>query len=198
MATARPLRDVFADLAGDPDAHGVDPAELLREHGHPDLPDALVAEAVTSFADTAPLEVAEHLAPYVMANSAVPGVAGEVEPGAWLTALADAPPVGADPSAAGLDTADEPGPGTPGEADHTGTVEDPFSLDFGGGTGEGPTALDDGPDGGAGDGADAVPQLVDTPATGPDPEPADTGALPDALDGPDDLGPESDVDDLDA
>src|SRR5688500_4344332 len=102
MATARPLRDVFADLAGDPDAHGVDPAELLREHGHADLPDALVAEAVTSFADTAPLEVAEHLAPYVMANSAVPGVAGEVEPGGWLTALADAPPVDADPAAAGL------------------------------------------------------------------------------------------------
>ena len=37
-----------------------DPAEVLRASGHADLPDGLVAEAVVSYADTAPIEVAEH------------------------------------------------------------------------------------------------------------------------------------------
>jgi hypothetical protein len=55
MASARPLRDVFADLAGAPSD---DPGALLRDQGHPALPDDLIAEAVVSYADTAPVEVA--------------------------------------------------------------------------------------------------------------------------------------------
>ncbi|MEV6303146.1 hypothetical protein AB0M02_27300 [Actinoplanes sp. NPDC051861] len=88
MDSARPLRDVFADLTGSGSAGG-DPAELLRDQGHPGLPDDLVAEAVVSYADTAPAEVAEHLAPYVTAHSvaATPADAG---PG-WLDLLATAP-----------------------------------------------------------------------------------------------------------
>ncbi|HET6532972.1 MAG TPA: hypothetical protein VFH03_20475 [Actinoplanes sp.] len=92
MASARPLRDVFADLAGAPGAAD-DPAALLRDHGHPELPDDLVAEAVVSYADTAPVEVAEHLAPYVTAHSAVGAdpAAGDETAVGWLDLLGTAP-----------------------------------------------------------------------------------------------------------
>lgn len=72
---ARPLRELLADLAGDAEArhaYGADPAGYLAAHGHPDLPEPLVAEAVVSYADTAPVEVAEALAPYVTAHGPVP------------------------------------------------------------------------------------------------------------------------------
>ncbi|BEL04735.1 hypothetical protein Q0Z83_029260 [Actinoplanes sichuanensis] len=72
-----PLRDVFAGLAGT----GGDPGDFLRE-----LPAELVAEAVAGFAETAPLEVAEHLAPFVGAHFDT-GDAG----GTWLDLLASAP-----------------------------------------------------------------------------------------------------------
>jgi hypothetical protein len=72
-----PLRDVFAGLAG----NGGDPGDFLR-----DLPADLVAEAVVSYADTAPLEVAEHLAPFVGARFDESD-AGET----WLDLLASAP-----------------------------------------------------------------------------------------------------------
>jgi hypothetical protein len=95
MDPARPLRDVFTDLTGDPAARaGHDPAAVLAANGHPDLPDTLVAEAIVSYADTAPYEVAEHLAPYVMANSAVPAAdptAPDTDPATWLDQLATAP-----------------------------------------------------------------------------------------------------------
>jgi hypothetical protein len=149
MATARPLRDVFADVTGDEAVHASDPAELLRASGHADLPDTLVAEAVTSFADTAPLEVAEHLSPYVMANSAVPGAGEEVDPSSWLEALSSAPDVletTVDPAAVGLDEAPDGEPALEaGQAafgaaagDDLGTDDDSdfddgdgFDLDFG-------------------------------------------------------------------
>ncbi|MEV4618106.1 hypothetical protein AB0J74_05215 [Asanoa sp. NPDC049573] len=87
---ARPLKDVFSDLVGDPSAG----ADALAAAGH-DLPADLVAEAVVSFAGTAPAEVAEHLAPFVTANSGVPaetdGTGTE-----WFDLLATAP----DPDAA--------------------------------------------------------------------------------------------------
>jgi hypothetical protein len=143
MATARPLRDVFADVTGDEAARASDPAELLRSHGHEDLPDTLVAEAVTSYADTAPLEVAEHLSQYVMANSAVPGVEAEVDPSSWLVALSGAPETLAatvDPAAAGLD---EQPPAEPAGAESTAVPTlDAFDLDFGLG-GEGARPDDD-------------------------------------------------------
>jgi hypothetical protein len=121
MASARPLRDVFADLAGAPSATG-DPAALLRDQGHAGLPDELVAEAVVSYAETAPVEVAEHLAPYVTAHSAVgaePAPAGD-----WLDLLGTAPDVaGEEP--AGLDDL-TPGPGK---------FDEVAGLDFGMGAG---------------------------------------------------------------
>lgn len=72
---ARPLRDVFSELVGSADArgaHAADPAGFLAAHGHPALPADLVSEAIVSYADTAPAEVAEHLAPFVIAHSPVP------------------------------------------------------------------------------------------------------------------------------
>ncbi|GIE33784.1 hypothetical protein Ait01nite_068290 [Actinoplanes italicus] len=82
MEPARPLREVFAELAGTGSTG--DPGGLLR-----DLPDELVAEAVVSYAETAPVEIAEHLASFVSAHSAVgseaPALAG------WLDLLATAP-----------------------------------------------------------------------------------------------------------
>jgi hypothetical protein len=90
MASARPLRDVFADLVGAPID---DPDALLRDQGHPGLPDDLIAEAVVSYADTAPVEVAEHLAPYVTTHSAVGAdpVPGDEPPAGWVDLLSTAP-----------------------------------------------------------------------------------------------------------
>ncbi len=91
MTSARPLRDVFTDLAGD-HATSPDPAAVLAASGHADLPEGLVAEAVVNYADTAPIEVAQHLAPFVMANSAVPVTAVyEETPADWLQAVSTAP-----------------------------------------------------------------------------------------------------------
>ena len=95
MDATRPLRDVFTELAGDDDARGSDPGEVLRASGHGDLPDGLVAEAVVSYADTAPIEVAEHLAPFVMANSPVPlahadADTADIESVGWLETLSTA------------------------------------------------------------------------------------------------------------
>jgi hypothetical protein len=93
---ARPLRSVFADLAGEDggDPATVGPAEVLGANGHADLSDGLVTEAVVNYADTAPFEVAEHLAPFVRANSSVPtgdtSAAPELD---WFGLLATAPRV---------------------------------------------------------------------------------------------------------
>lgn len=88
---ARPLKDVFTDLVGDPSAA----AEALAGAGH-DLPPDLVAEAVVSFAGTAPAEVAEHLAPFVTAHSGVPAESELDEPAGWAELLATAPEPGTD------------------------------------------------------------------------------------------------------
>jgi hypothetical protein len=91
MTSGRPLHELLADLVGDADAaraHG-DPETYLAAGGHPDLPPDLVAEAVVSYADTAPVDVAEHLAPYVTTHSAVP----TAEPAAedWFGLITTAP-----------------------------------------------------------------------------------------------------------
>jgi hypothetical protein len=116
MASARPLRDVFADLAGAPSD---DPGALLRDQGHPALPDDLIAEAVVSYADTAPVEVAEHLAPYVTTHSAVGAgpVPADEAAADWAGLLSTAP--AGDPAA--ID--DQP----PAPED----VDDGIGLDFG-------------------------------------------------------------------
>jgi hypothetical protein len=93
---------VFAELAGTGSTG--DPGGLLR-----DLPDDLVAEAVVSYAETAPVEIAEHLAPFVSAHSAVGSESPSPE--GWLDLLATAP--------VPVDAADEPdlGFGTGAEPD---------------------------------------------------------------------------------
>jgi hypothetical protein len=93
MEPARPLRDVFAGLAEADDLIR-DPGEVLTANGHGGLTEPLVAEAVVSYADTAPHEVAEHLAPFVQSYSAVPvpAVDGTPEPD-WFGLLATAPTV---------------------------------------------------------------------------------------------------------
>jgi hypothetical protein len=160
MPPARPLRDVFTDLVGDAGAAGVpagDPGQVLAEAGHPDLPPGLVAEAVVSYADSAPPAVAEHLAPFVIAHSPIPVAADEPEPdpAGWLDLLATAPDGGA-----GIDVAaetgpapddladpgnmpDEPNPAVPAHpADGSAALgPDPFDMDFGHGAAFGAPAV---------------------------------------------------------
>ena len=170
MASARPLRDVFADLTGGGSTAG-DPASLLRDQGHPALPDHLVAEAVISYADTAPVEVAEHLAPYVTAHSVVGAdVPGDEPPADWLDLLGTAP--------ADAGPADEPA-----DIDDLGPLPDGF---------DGFDGFDDvadlGPDPGLG---------LDF-GIGAEPTPGfETGDDFDGPDGPDDAGPDGPGDDVD-
>src|SRR5690606_39935565 len=75
MSAARPLRDVFDELASG-GAAATGPADLrqvMAASGYDDLPDALLAEAIVNYADSAPLPVAEQLAPFVQAHSPVSG-----------------------------------------------------------------------------------------------------------------------------
>jgi hypothetical protein len=180
---ARPLKDVFTDLVGDPSAA----VGALAGAGH-DLPPDLVAEAVVSFAGTAPAEVAEHLAPYVTANSGVP-VESEAD---WVTdwpdLFATAPEVGeADEFDDGeADVLDAP------PAEHAaGIVE----LAFGAGADDGPAAdpdpdLDTGLDNdlasAVDDPADEAPSFDDLTEAGPDSS-LDVDADDDDDDGTDDL-----------
>ena len=85
------LRDVFASLAGG----SSDPAAALSAAGHGDLPSDLVAEAIVNYADAAPVEVAEHLSPFVVPHSAVPqpqeATTDAPDTGDGLALLTDAP-----------------------------------------------------------------------------------------------------------
>ncbi|HEY8471013.1 MAG TPA: hypothetical protein VIL37_00020 [Natronosporangium sp.] len=135
MEPARPLRDIFDELArGD---HGADPAETLADGGHGDLPDQLVSEAIVSYADTAPVEVAEHLAPFVKVHSAVPA-ADEGEPAGesasdGLELLATAPePILAD----GEPVEPEPTPADPAETEPALAGADALDFGFGSGAAE--------------------------------------------------------------
>ena len=157
MDPARPLRDVFADLVSDETAraaHAADPDGYLEAQGHPGLPGSLVSEAIVSYADTAPAEVAEHLAPFVLANGPVPVdpllvdplVDGDALPGEMgategLGLLATAPAEtdlaepAVDPDAvaeadAHADTHIHAGTAAGADTD-TDDLADPFGLDFG-------------------------------------------------------------------
>src|ERR1700754_721362 len=124
MAPARPLHELLSDLVGDADAaraHG-DPEAYLAAHGHADLPPDLVAEAVVSYADTAPVGVAEHLAPYVTTHSAVP--AEEPPSDDWFGLLTTAPAEDLDVDPDIDDIPDDAAP-----PDHSGPA-----LDFGTGS----------------------------------------------------------------
>ncbi len=178
MDPARPLKSVFADLAAE-DGPGHARDEVLAANGHPNLPDGLVAEAVVNYADTAPFEVAEHLAAYVQANSAVPQSGADAaapEPD-WYGLLTTAPPV--TDLAAGPDALDAemaglgPTSAPSAAADHA----DPADLRFGHG-GHEPAPVDE-PDGlPGGDEPPGAPPTADGFA----------GADPSGLDG-DTLGP---------
>jgi hypothetical protein len=75
MEPVRPLHAIFASLTG-----SADPSDALQAAGHEGLSNGLVTEAIISYADTAPVEVAEHLSPFVVAHSAVPSAGSET---AW-------------------------------------------------------------------------------------------------------------------
>jgi hypothetical protein len=111
MAAARPLRDVFTDLVGAP--------------GNTDDPAA----------------VAEHLAPYVAAHSAVGADPGDEPPAGWLDLLGSAPDVAGDEPG----DLDDLAPASGGFADMDGSDPDP-ALDFG--TGAGPVSAPGTADGG--------------------------------------------------
>lgn len=118
---ARPLRELLADLAGDAAAraaYGADPAGYLAEHGHADLPEPLVSEAVVSYADTAPVEVAQALAPHVAVHGPVPSESAE--PANWFDLLTSAQVPRED--------VDEP----------ASVTDEPDDLDFGAGAGPEP------------------------------------------------------------
>jgi hypothetical protein len=142
---ARPLRELFADLVGDAEArhaYGSDPAGYLAAHGHPDLPEPLVAEAVVSYADTAPVEVAEVLAPYVTAHGPVPAAEADADPDTgsaadWFDLLTSSDvaddPFGEHP---GEEPGEEPAADPdPQVGDVAGAWADPAELDFGTGAG---------------------------------------------------------------
>lgn len=146
MSQGRPLRAVFEELLGDDvarQAYTADPTGTLGDAGHGDLPGDLVAEAIVSFADTAPPAVAEHLAPFVTAHSAVPATDGEPPAApAGLDLLATAPPDTVDgPGVDDLEPApDSTGPGAQAsepqqEADAPALPDD---LEFGTGAGDAP------------------------------------------------------------
>jgi hypothetical protein len=72
---ARSLHEVFASLAGDTAG---DPGAALAAAGHGELPADLLNEAVVSYAEVSPPEVAEHLSPVVLGASEDPGLALEL------------------------------------------------------------------------------------------------------------------------
>ncbi|WFE22151.1 hypothetical protein O7621_01910 [Solwaraspora sp. WMMD937] len=203
MAPARSLHEIFAGLPGDAAAHS-DVAAVLDANGYADLSPELLAQAVVSFADTAPAEVAEHLAPFVTAHSQVGGdgtVPDDLASPLDLLATAPAPafdaPTPDDPAfdrldldGPGFDAVPPDGPGfddpagfdtpgfdTPAGFDDPGFAAGP-EIDAAFGRGDGPTV------------DDRESATVDpSPAgpTGDDVEPASHDSQPDAadlLDGP--------------
>lgn len=176
MAPARPLHELLAGLTGDPARAPVDREAYLADNGHPDLPDDLVAEAVVSYADTAPVDVAEHLAPFVTTHSGVPTDEPPAED--WFDLLtgapAEPPPIDLDPEP---DTADPP--------DATALPDDPGpALDFGIGAPEAtpePSTMDEPAE---------PPATEEPPPTDHDPTPAPT--WPDLEPEPVDLDPDLD------
>ena len=102
---ARSLHEVFASLAADPAG---DPGAALAAAGHGELPADLLNEAVVSYAEVSPPEVAEHLSPVVLGASEDPGLALDLLSSAPQVSWDDVPdePVAEAPDAAG-DAADD-------------------------------------------------------------------------------------------
>ncbi|HEX6967856.1 MAG TPA: hypothetical protein VF174_03395 [Micromonosporaceae bacterium] len=127
MGSTRPLRDAFNELLGGAEHGSVDPEAFLAAAGHQDLPVSLIGEAVVNYAETAGPEVAERLAPMVMAHTGIAASAqpGDADPGDWLDRLASVPATDEHGSS---DTATLDGDLTPPPADDG--VAD-CDLDFG-------------------------------------------------------------------
>lgn len=184
------LHEVFDALAGRPDRSA---SEMLHDAGYGDLPPELVGDALASYADTAPVEVAEHLAPFVTAQLGSPDATPDLDAGFGL--LSSVPAADADLDAAELaadgNLADVAG----NLADVGGNLADVAGdLDFGAGEhATGPFDVD----------AQAFTEAVETTAvqTAAD-EPAAVGE-PAVVDLPEDFGagvaeaPGAGVDDLD-
>jgi hypothetical protein len=157
MEPARPLHDIFSELARDP----AEPGDALRAGGHGELPDALVAEAIVSYAGTAPAELAEHLAPFVTSHGPVPyeDSAG-LDVAHGLDLLATAPV--AEPAA------------------EDAAPEDPLDLAFGEGTGaaESVEAVAFEPAAGAGGAVVGVETGSYPSSPEPEPDPADLFPMP--------------------
>lgn len=104
-----------------------EPAEVLHDAGHGELPGELVSEAIASFAGTTGIEVAEHLAPFVTAaGGGLPGLDG-------LALLATTPLAAQDLDADALATAADGhfGDEVPSEPSDAGADTGADSLDFG-------------------------------------------------------------------
>lgn len=135
MNTPRPLRDVLGEQA---ERLAQDRQAVLGDAGHPDLPDALVVEAVVSYADTASHPVAEHLAPFVTAHSPVrrdepAGDDGDLAHGLHLLATAPTDLDGADPAGDGFDFDSLDAGGSEGPPAESGWPDAADTPDFGGG-----------------------------------------------------------------
>ena len=187
MEPGRPLREAFAELLNDESArsaYATDPDGFLGAYGHGDLPGSLVAEAIASFADSASPAVAEHLSPYVIAQSGITEPDGsefaDSGPGLDGLDLLASAPVGLelhDPAFDGpvLDAAPADAAGHPGAA---APAEDADDLDFGTGSdwwSDLPAhALDDVDPGG---GLDAIEGQAGFAYPALEPEPTATGPL---------------------
>ncbi|GIF64811.1 hypothetical protein Ais01nite_28460 [Asanoa ishikariensis] len=180
---ARPLKDVFTDLVGDPSAN----AAALAGAGH-DLPPDLVAEAVVSFAGSAPAEVAEHLAPFVTAHSGVPVESELEEPAGWAELLATAPEPGTeldDDVPLDVPQGDHPGVGELafGSGDTSGQTPDlDLDTDPGGDLDDEPVAVGGGPSEYPDDLADDTEGFTDLDAAD-NSDDGDDADEPDELDG---------------
>ncbi len=127
MDAHRSLLEIFDRVvAGDEP----DPAAALRAAGHAELPAHLLDQALVGYCDTAPIEVAEQLEPYVAAVTAQAGP----DPATGLELLDHAPAAGVLPDdldfGAGAAVPDDLGPVSHGGIDPVGTAPldatDPF------------------------------------------------------------------------
>jgi hypothetical protein len=91
MTQVPSLRELFSRLAGE----SADPHAALEAAGYGDLEPHLVDEAIVNYAHGAPVEVAEHLSPFVVSHSGVPqgdeGVHGVPDTADGLAMLSSAP-----------------------------------------------------------------------------------------------------------
>jgi hypothetical protein len=186
VGQVRPLHEVFASLGGEPDA-----GAALAASGH-DLPPDLLTEAVASYADTAPPEVAEHLAPVVLGPDD-PGLALELLSSAPQVTWDDVPEPEAEVDEVALPEATDAVPDDLPDLD--------LDLDFGAGG-----AVDDLDAPEEPDGADAPEPVADaSPVTGevslpepdddlPHPDLASEGWADDAWDDDADDAPDDDLD----